>query len=168
MQLLVIRHAIAEERGAGASAVLDAERTLTGEGKRKMRRAARGLQSLVPQIDLLVTSPLVRAVQTAEIVEAAYEAEIATERSPELSPGQSPEAFAEWLASRRLGQVVAAVGHEPGLSHLVSWMMSGLPRSIIELKKGGVCVLDCPEGPVPGTAVLLWSLRPGHLRSLRT
>lgn len=165
MQLLIVRHAIAEERVPGASDVDDADRELTPKGARRMRSGADHLRRLVPGIDLVATSPLTRALDTARILSAAY-GELHIVPTSTLAPGEPPAAFAEWLSHHQAGDTVAAVGHEPGLSVLVSWLLCGSLRSVVELKKGGVCLLDCPEGPAAGTATLLWSLRPGHLRAL--
>ena len=146
----------------------DAERPLTAKGKSRMRRGAKSLRVLVPQIDLLATSPLVRAQETAEIISEVY-GDLEIVETSSLAPGEPPEAFAQWLGSQTPpGDTVAIVGHEPGLSLLTSWLLAGATRSIVELKKGGAVLLDCPGGPTPAAATLLWSLRPGHLRALRT
>ena len=73
MQVLVVRHAIAEQREEFApTGKDDSQRPLTHDGRRKMRRGAVGLRAVVPAIDVLATSPLLRAVQTAEILAAVY------------------------------------------------------------------------------------------------
>src|SRR5207244_3974272 len=91
MRLLVVRHAIAEDREAFArSHKDDSERPLTPEGRRKMERAAHGLKELVPELDVLAASPYKRAVETAEIIGGAYGA-LNVERVPELAPGSSAQ-----------------------------------------------------------------------------
>ena len=161
MELLIIRHAIAEEPVTD-----DAARRLTDEGRKRMRRAAKRLPALLPAIDLLATSPLIRAVETAEIVAAAYGG-IAVVEAPALAPGQPPEALAQWLASRRVTGVVCVVGHEPGLNVTAGWLLAGTPRALLDLKKGAACLLNCPDGAQPGAATLRWSLTPAQLRALR-
>lgn len=163
MDLLVIRHAIAADPADYAD---DAERPLTAEGKKKMRQAVKGLRGSVPKIGLLATSPLVRAVETAEIVSAAYDG-IAAIIAPVLAPGHSPATIAQWLESCRKHDMVAVVGHEPGLSRLISWFLSGSERSFIELKKGAACLLTFPAGAAAGGAVLVWALAPSQLRDLK-
>lgn len=160
MDLLVIRHAIAAE---GKD---DALRPLTEEGRRKMRQGARALVTLVPAINLLASSPLVRARQTAEIVGRAYGGlEVTT--CEDLIPDHPPEAFAAWLAGHARRGVVAAVGHEPLLGCIVSHLLAARADSFIELKKGGVCLLAFPGAVEPGAALLRWALTPGQLRALK-
>ncbi len=167
MELLVIRHGIAEEREAYAAAGKDDTlRPLTGEGRRKMRQAARGLVTRVPALDLLVSSPLARARQTADIVARAYGGLEITE-IPQLKPDQSPEAFGTWLRGQASRGVVAAVGHEPLLGRIVSHLVAGRAHSFIELKKGGACLVAFPEKVGPGAGLLRWALTPGQLRDLR-
>ena len=97
MDLLVIRHAIAVDP---ADSTDDDSRPLTAEGKKKMRQGAQGLRQSVPQIDVLATSPLTRAVETAEIVSEAYE-DLARVVVPALAPGHPASAVAEWLETQR-------------------------------------------------------------------
>jgi phosphohistidine phosphatase len=163
MDLLVIRHAIAADPGGYAD---DAARPLTPEGKKKMRQIVRGLRSSVSTIDVLATSPLTRAVETAEIVSTEYEG-IAPVVVPALAPGHPPAAVAQWLDSQRRHDVVAVVGHEPGLSCLVSWLLAGSERSFIELKKGAICRLAFPGAVAAGSATLIWALAPSQLREIK-
>jgi phosphohistidine phosphatase len=163
MDLLIIRHAIAADPADHED---DAARPLTPEGIKKMRQAAKGLRRSVPSIDLLATSPLTRAVETAEIVSAVYGGP-APVLAPALAPGHAPAAVAQWLGTERRQGVVAVVGHEPGLSHMASWFLAGSDRSFIELKKGAVCFLSF-SGPIAaGSATLLWALAPSQLRELK-
>lgn len=163
MDLLVIRHAIAVDP---ADSTDDASRPLTAEGKKKMRQGAQGLRLSVPAIDVLATSPLTRAVETAEIVSDAYE-DLAAIVVPVLAPGHPASAVASWLETQRRHHVVAVVGHEPGLSRMVSWFLSGTERSIIELKKGAACLLTFPGAVTAASASLVWALAPSQLRALK-
>jgi phosphohistidine phosphatase len=162
MDLLVIRHGQAEPRGEGIG---DASRRLTDDGRKKLRRGARGLRKLVPDVELLVTSPLVRAVETAEIVSEAY-GELAIEQTPLLEPEREPKELADWLAQRREA-TLAIVGHEPLLSHAASFLLSGLRTSFLELKTGGACLLSFPDEIGAGRARLVFALTPWQLRRLR-
>src|SRR5262245_8862570 len=164
MQLLVVRHAIAEEREKWAPRD-DQLRPLTAVGKKKMKEAARGLRSLVPRLDVVASSPLTRAVQTAELLAKTYErgAPVTVDA---LAPGQRPPALATWLRSQALHKTVAVVGHEPGLGAAATWLAAGTERSFLELGKGGACLLDLGEHIDAGEAVLLWVLRPSQLRAL--
>ena len=165
MQLLVIRHGLAGQREdwerKGRS---DALRPLTPGGRKRMRRVAAGLVRLVEKLDLLASSPLVRARQTAEIVKDAFGGPAIDEISA-LEPGEPPSAVAAWLAPRSAGaSVIALVGHEPGLGALVSWWLAGR-GTFIELRKGGACLLEL-DGAEAGSARLLWSLTPRQLRRI--
>ncbi|HEV8579879.1 MAG TPA: histidine phosphatase family protein [Thermoanaerobaculia bacterium] len=165
MQLLLIRHAIAEEREDFARTGKDDRlRPLTDEGRKKMRQAAKGLREIVPEVDLLATSPLTRAAQTAAILDTVYgglkEVEIA-----ELSPEATPKEFLRWLRKQR-ADTLAVVGHEPSLSLMASWLLTGNERRIIAFRKGGACLLDFNGEVGAGAATLLWALTPAQLREL--
>jgi len=166
MELVVVRHAIAEDRDAFArTGRSDDERPLTEEGQRKMEQAARGLVRLVPSLDALCSSPLVRAVQTAEIVAQAYGG-IGIETATVLSGGAPPEDVVAWLQGRKSGDTVAIVGHEPDLSTLVSFLLAGSDDAFIEMKKGAVCLVECSGKPEAGAGMLRWSAAPKQLRML--
>lgn len=166
MKLLVIRHAIAEDRDAWAfSGHPDAERPLTDEGRRKMRRGAQGLHTLVGGIDVLATSPLVRAAETADIVAREY-GEIEVTELEQLSPETPVDDLLPWLRERTPDETVAVVGHEPALGFLVGWLLTGRHESFVEFKKGAACLLEFDDPPAPGNAVLLWALAPAQLRAL--
>ena len=161
MDLLIIRHGKAEPRGPDGR---DASRPLSEEGRKKLRRGVRGLRSLVPALDALVSSPLVRAVQTAEIVAEAW-APIELEQTPVLEPEREPKELADWLADRS-ESVLAIVGHEPLLSHAATWFLSGLRSSFIELATGGALLLHFPAEIGAGRARLAFALTPKQLRKL--
>jgi phosphohistidine phosphatase len=166
MDLLVVRHAIAEDSEVFArTGQDDAERPLTKEGRRKLERALRGLRELVPSIDVLATSRLVRAIQTGEALQAAYGIARAT-RLRELGPETNPPAIARWLRRQRRRRLVAVVGHEPHLSRLVGYLLAGRPATFVDLKKGGACLLSLGEAPSPGSGSLRWLLTPSQLRRI--
>jgi phosphohistidine phosphatase len=162
MDLLVIRHGQAEPHGDAAG---DAARRLTDDGRKKMRRGARGLRRLVPELDALVASPLVRAVETAEIVSEAYDG-LAIEQTPLLVPEGEPKELAEWLAQRTESRL-ALVGHEPLLSHAASFLLAGVRTSFLQLKTGGACLLTFDEPVGAGRARLVFLATPWQLRKLR-
>ena len=164
MDLLVIRHAIAVERDEWSGD--DDLRPLTDEGVSKMRKGAQGLAAQVKNVDVLATSPLVRARKTAEIVARALEHEGELEEVDALRPDQDPRAFVEWVERHVENDVVAIVGHEPHLSTLVSWLLTGKSESRLDLKKGGACLVHFEEAPKAGRGQLLWLLTPNQLRAL--
>lgn len=166
MQLIVIRHAIAEEQERfAATGKPDDLRPLTDEGRKKMTRGAAGLHAVVPKIDTLAASPLVRAQETARIVAQAYGI-AAVETSNALRPDTAPTLFVSWLAAQNGDRVVAVVGHEPHLGLLVTWLMTGIEESRVAFKKGGACMLEFDERPRRGGGRLIWALTPAQLRDL--
>lgn len=165
MRLLLIRHAIAEEREDFARTGKDDRlRPLTDEGRKKMKQAARGLRSLCPEIDLLATSPLTRAAQTGAILDSVYGGLDVVEID-ELSPETTPEEFLRWLRKQK-GDLIAGVGHEPSLSQILGWLLTGTDRRLFAFRKGGSCLLELGDEPAGGTATLLWALTPAQLRTL--
>lgn len=165
MRLLLIRHAIAEEREDFARTGKDDRlRPLSDEGRKKMKQNARGLRTVVPGIDLLATSPLTRAAQTAAIVDSVY-GDLEEVEIDELAPEATPDDFLRWLRQQKAG-TVAAVGHEPSLSLILSWLLTGDERRLHSFRKGGATLLDFADEPAPGTATLLWALTPSQLRRL--
>jgi phosphohistidine phosphatase len=166
MQLLVVRHAPAGDKiEFAASGRPDDERPLTDEGIRKMRAAASGLGRLVERLDVIASSPLRRARQTADILVAAYDT-APLEIVDSLAPGSAPAALVPWLERQMTARVVAVVGHEPHLGGLVSWLVSGSTRSWLELGKGGACLLELERAAARG-ASLRWLVEARTLRRLR-
>jgi phosphohistidine phosphatase len=165
MRLLVVRHATAADKDEFArTGKSDDLRPLTPAGKREMRDVARGVREVVPEVDAMATSPLVRAMQTAEILGDAYD------RKPVpvewLRPEAPYEDFAQWARSHRDKEMAVIVGHEPHLSGLVSWLLAGSERALLELKKGAACLLEIEEAAGPASGTLLWSMAPKHLRAI--
>ena len=166
MQLLIIRHAIAEDKEAFAkTGKPDSERPLTKHGRAVMARVATGLTRQVKSINVLAASPLGRAAQTASIVAKAYDG-MSVVTVDALAPKSAPATFAGWLGTQRDANVVAAVGHEPHLGTLITWLISGIGESHVTLDKGGVCMLEIDGQPAAGNATLIWSLPPNVLATL--
>lgn len=162
MQLYLVRHAIAETRDPRRWPD-DAERPLTTDGEARFRRAAHGLRRLVPAVDVVLSSPYVRAWQTAVVLH-----EEARWVGPEHCTALVAEAAAADVLpslAERTESSVALVGHEPFLSRLVSLLLAGSADAIaVELKKGAVARIDL-DADLHG-AVLRWSLSPRVLRML--
>ncbi len=170
MKILLIRHGKAEEpRALSWSAKKDATRALTETGRREMRKAAKGLRKFTPDIDVLASSPLLRAHETAEIVAKVFGVRDIMEQ-PLLSPGADAPALLDWLqelsAPATATATVALVGHEPDLSHFAGLLVTGTEASSIALKKGACCLIEFAERPMIGRGTLMWLLQPGQLRRL--
>lgn len=144
MDLLFVRHGIAEEHSGGKP---DEERFLTDEGRRKTRRVAERLYTLDVRLTLLLTSPLVRARQTAEIL---LEAKIAPqiEVFAPLAPGGTLARLRDWLTERQHPEAIGLVGHQPDLGLWAEELIWGTARRGLEIKKAGVVriELDQPQG----------------------
>ena len=166
MRLLVIRHGIAEGRKDFARTDrADAARPLTAEGRRKMKRGAVGLRALVPELDLLASSPFRRAVETADIVARAY-GDMRVKRVPDLAPGRGVDRVIAWLQRQTVSSTIAVVGHEPDLSFLACALVCGTDNPFLELGKGGACLLDLPRRVAHGVGTLDWLLESKQLRRL--
>jgi phosphohistidine phosphatase len=170
MDLLVIRHAVAEDKEEfAATGKSDDFRPLTEAGRSKMRRAAEGLRAVSPRVTVLASSPLTRARETAEIVAPALGVG-RVEIVDALRPDRDFDELVEWLNQRGVPNVddaaVAVVGHEPHLSGLVTWLMTGDTDSHVELKKGGACLLHFDGAASKGEAALRWLLTPSQLRDI--
>lgn len=167
MRALLLRHGLAEERaGWAARGRGDAERPLTDEGRRRMKRIAAALARLEPELALVATSPATRARESAEILLAALPREVVLVDQGELAPAGRPGAALKLLQAQRQLLALALVGHEPGLSRLAGLLLAGEERSLLELKKGGAALVDFPGRVAAGAGVLLWHLTPGQLRKL--
>lgn len=160
MDLYVVRHAVAHERDAERWPD-DSERPLTPEGEERFRRVAGNLSKLVPEVDVVLSSPYARAWRTAEILaDAGWPAPKACE---ELGAEHPAEAVAAVLADYAGAKRVAVVGHRPCLHELVSYLLTGdAAASWVTIKKGGVVRLRTDDGaaPRPGGAGLIWLLAP--------
>lgn len=149
MHCLVLRHAPAEPGSP------DAERPLTPRGERRAAHLARHLALRLPDIGCVATSPLRRAVQTAEPLARRLGLEPLT--LPALAPGGWRELW-DWLP--QAGTQACVVGHAPDLDQFVCHALCGRIRPFVALKKGGAALLDF-GGPIkPGHAVLQWLLTP--------
>jgi phosphohistidine phosphatase len=160
--LYLVRHAIAAERGDDWPD--DDERPLTHAGVARMRRAVEGLRELDVRVDVVLTSPLVRAVETAEVLVAGLKPAPTLQVMPLLAPGGAPAKIADAVAAVDAERGVALVGHEPGLGELAAWLIGA--RSPLQFKKGGVCRIDVGGTPAARAGQLVWFATPKMLRAL--
>ena len=159
--LYVVRHAIAADAPAGGT---DAARRLTPAGRRKMEDVVRGLRTLEVAPDVLITSPLVRAVETARIVAAGLRGAPEPRELEALEPDVPPIETVRALRPFGRNQHVMVVGHEPNLSSVLAVLLTGSPDgAAIELKKGGCAALELTAFE-PRAGTLRWLLPPRALR----
>lgn len=164
MRVLLIRHAVAFERN-GRRWPDDGQRPLTPQGMRKFRKAASGLSRLADPVERVLTSPLVRTVQTAEILARIARWPAGLE-APQLAPGQSTEKVLALIRAQDSSSL-ALVGHEPGLSQLLALAIGGTGSgAAVVLKKGGAACVEFGRLVRPGGAQLLWLATPKLLRAL--
>lgn len=166
MKLLIVRHADAGDRDEFAkTGKSDDQRPLSEKGRDQVKNGVAGLKKLVPSVDLIVTSPYVRAVQTAEGVREIY-GKVPQEETGTLEPEVAPAEFEAWLKSQRDYEVVVAVGHEPHLSTLATWFIAGVEDSRIDMKKGGACLLVFDGRAKKGAGTLRWLMGPKELAAV--
>ena len=162
MDIYILRHGIAVDRGANGYKN-DRDRPLTKEGEEKMEQIAKALLAMDMQFDLILSSPFIRARQTAQIVADELGAEVTFSES--LTPGSNALELTREINDEK-PQRLLLVGHEPDLSQLISVLISGGTETAIELKKGGLCKLSCDKLSFGKCATLNWILTPRQLRSL--
>lgn len=161
-ELYLIRHGIAAERGDAWPD--DTKRPLTDEGVRRLRKVAAGLMEIGITFDIMLTSPLVRAKQTAEIIAAGLDPHPSIVTTDALSPGGSYSAVLDDLAKHARRRRIALVGHEPGIGALTARLIGS--RHSVEFKKGAIARVDVAALPPTSAGSLHWFLTPWLLRKL--
>ena len=162
-ELYLVRHGLAEERGDAWPD--DTKRPLTDEGISRMRKAARGLARLGVSVEVVLTSPLVRARQTAEILAGALDPRPSLVNVDSLAPDGAYASVVADLEKHARKTRLALVGHEPMIGEFAARILGS--RHPIEFKKGAVCRIDLEDLPPAGPADLRWMLTPKILRSLK-
>ena len=161
MKLLIVRHAIAVPHGTPG--VAENDRPLTPEGELKFREAAKGLARVLDRPDALLTSPWLRARQTAAIAAEAWGG-IEPKLEDALASG-SFEAQAKVLDKFSEDATVAIFGHEPWVSELLGRLLGTRASERLTFKKGGAALVDVPD-ELAGGGSLVWYLTPKLLRKL--
>ena len=162
-QLFLIRHGIAEERGDAWPD--DNKRPLSEDGIERFRKSARGLARLDVWIDVVLTSPLVRARQTADIVASAFDPRPSIITIESLAPEGSYASLVADLEKHGRKTRIALVGHEPGIGELGARLIGS--RHSFEFKKGAVCRIDVDQIPPVGPGDLRWFLTPKVMASIK-
>jgi phosphohistidine phosphatase len=160
--LYLVRHAIAAPRGDKWPD--DAMRPLTHEGVVRMRQIIRGLRQLDVAMELVLTSPFLRASATADLLVDGLSPAPDLIALPSLAPGSSPDRVRDALASHARRSSIALVGHEPDLGQLGGWLIGA--NTPLVFKKGGVCRIDLIDWPPDRNGQLVWLATPRMLRAL--
>ncbi len=159
-QLYVMRHGIAVP--SGTPGIEDDERPLTREGEKKVKEIGQGLKALGLDLDRIISSPLPRALKTAEILADVLQARKLLETDDILRPGRSAESIREWITGHAANHLMI-VGHNPTLSDLVALLVTGrTSASISDLRKGGIAAFETASD---GSLQLEWLARPKLLRA---
>jgi phosphohistidine phosphatase len=163
VELMLVRHAMAAERGPNYPD--DRKRPLTTEGVARFKRVVDGLKGLGVTLDLVLTSPLVRAHHTAELLVAGIGGKPRLEVLDALAPGGRMVQVLDALAKQsKRARHLALVGHEPDLGELAARLLRA--RGTIEFKKGAVCCIELDGAMPTGPGTLRWLLPPRALRKL--
>ena len=153
MKLYFLRHGLAADRDEGAG---DADRSLTLQGREKMVRQAAAMARLGLEVDLIMTSPLLRARQTADIVASKLKVLDKLVQDKRLGPGFGPGHLADILGSSSGAKALMLVGHEPDMSETISFLIGG---GRVLMKKGGLARVDiCSVTELRGE--LIWLIPP--------
>jgi phosphohistidine phosphatase len=162
LELYLIRHGIAADRGSDYPD--DSKRPLTSDGIARLRKEARALAELDVDVDQIISSPLVRTKQTADIIAQALPSKPNVATSDSLAPAGTPSAVFQDLAKYSRKGRIALVGHEPNLGELAARLIGS--RTPLEFKKGAVCRIDFEVFPPKGTGSLRWFVPPKLLRKI--
>jgi phosphohistidine phosphatase len=154
MQVYLLRHGVAEE---GSITTNDADRSLTAEGRRKVRQVMTHVADAGLKTDLILSSPLRRAQQTAEIARSCLKSKEEVLCTRALLPGGTPEGVWEEVRVHSGHEAVMLVGHNPLFSHLAPYLL-GAEKLEVDFKKGAVMCLELPSTGVKPRGTLQWYL----------
>jgi phosphohistidine phosphatase len=162
IEIYIVRHGLAAERGEAWPD--DTKRPLTSEGIARLRREVQALQRLDVDFDLILSSPLVRARQTADLFAQGLPSTPQVVLTPVLAPGGRHAAIVDELSRHARRSRIALVGHEPDLGILAGRLIGA--REPIALKKGAICRIDFDALPPAGPGHLRWLVTPRMLRMI--
>jgi phosphohistidine phosphatase len=164
MDCVLLRHGIAVERDEWEG--LEADRPLTERGAKRVVQVAAGLNRLDVQPTHILSSPLIRAIETAKIVHRSLRVRSAIQIVDELLPDAPPDRFLSILHNLPPDASVLCIGHEPQLGMAASVLLSGRATTSFPLKKAGACLIELSLQAKPGRGVLRWWLTPRQLREM--
>ncbi|MGH7216485.1 MAG: SixA phosphatase family protein [Nitrospiraceae bacterium] len=164
MDCVFLRHGIAVERDEWEGP--DADRPLTERGAKRVAQVAAGLSRLDVQPTHVLSSPLIRAVETAKIAHSSLQVHSVVQIVDELLPDAPPNRLLSILHKFPPESCVLCIGHEPQLGRAASVLLSGRASASFPLKKAGACLIELSIQVKPGRGVLRWWLTPGQLRAI--
>jgi phosphohistidine phosphatase len=162
LELYLIRHGVAAERGEDYPD--DSKRPLTNAGISRLKKEAKALDELGVAFDHIITSPLVRTKQTADIFAESLKSKPSVSSSDALAPAGTSTAVIQELAKHMRKGRIALVGHEPNIGELAGRLIGA--RMPLEFKKGGICRIDFEVFPPKGIGQLRWFVTPRMLREI--
>lgn len=162
LELYLIRHGVAAERGDDYPD--DSKRPLTNAGISRLRKEAKALDELGIGFDHIITSPLVRTRQTADVFVEAMKSKPSLSQSDALAPAGTSSAVIQELGKHMRKGRIALVGHEPNIGELAARLIGA--RRPLEFKKGAICRIDFEVFPPKGVGQLRWFLTPRMLREI--
>jgi phosphohistidine phosphatase len=162
LELYLIRHGAAAERGEEYPD--DSKRPLTTAGISRLRKEAKALDSLGVGFDHVITSPLVRTKQTADVFAEMLKSKPSVSQSDALAPAGTPAAVIQELGKHAKKGRIALVGHEPNIGELAARLIGA--RAPLEFKKGAICCIEFDVLPPKGTGQLRWFVTPRILREI--
>jgi phosphohistidine phosphatase len=162
LELYLIRHGVAAERGDDYPD--DSKRPLTGTGIARLREEAKGLERLGVAFDQIISSPLTRTKQTADILAESMKSKPPVALVDALAPAGTPSSVIQELAKYSKKSRIALVGHEPNIGELAAKLIGA--RAPLGFKKGAICRIDFEQLPPKGIGQLRWFLPPRVLRKL--
>ncbi len=166
MNLYLMRHGLAVERGTPGYDS-DGERPLTSKGERKVRRVAEALVKMEVSFDAILSSPLVRAQQTADVLSEEMKARQKVQLTEHLAPGGSVRELVNLLQDLSGSpQAILLVGHEPDLGQLAAFLLAGGDGITIVFKKGGIAKLSIESLRAGRCATLEWLLTSRQLEMM--
>ena len=160
-ELFIVRHGPAGKSLEDKK--LDETRPLTKKGKEKMKDIVKGLGDMDICFDKIVTSPLARCAESADLLSKCCTGKGGVESIDALKPGGSIDDLIGYLNAQEGADKVAIVGHEPYLSEFASYCLAKSKNSFIDLKKGGVIALEFESMIKPGTGKMCWMMEPSQL-----
>jgi phosphohistidine phosphatase len=162
LELYLIRHGVAADRGEEFPD--DSKRPLTSSGIARLRKEAKALDALGVGFDHIITSPLVRTRQTADVFVEMLKSKPSLSMSDALAPAGAPTAVVQELGKHMRKARIALVGHEPNIGELAARLIGA--RTPIEFKKGAICRIDFEVFPPKGVGQLRWFITPRMLREI--